>query len=99
MGDYVQFLAEDRRIILLRALADQQGYTANEALLTEFARARGHVATRDQIRGDLTWLAEQGLVSVEEIGDLMIAKVTRRGDDVANGRVTHPGVKRPSPEA
>jgi len=49
------------------------------------------------LRADLAWLAEQGLVTIEEVATVMIATVTRRGGDVAFGRAVVPGVRRPEP--
>ncbi len=45
----------------------------------------------------LAWLAEQGLVENDDMGGLVVATLTQRGADVAQGRVTVPGVKRPTP--
>lgn len=40
-------------------------------------------------------LKEQGLVMVEDIGTVLVARLTERGADVAAGRAIVPGVKRP----
>jgi DNA-binding transcriptional ArsR family regulator len=96
---YPAYLAEDRRLVILRFLAEAQGYSGNESLLTEACISFGHHATRDQVRGDLAWLEEQGLVALEQPGGIMVATIKRRGADVAAGRAQHPGVKRRGPEA
>jgi hypothetical protein len=59
---------------------------------------RGVAASADQVRGDLAWLEEQGLVAVRSVENLTLAKATVRGLDVATGRATVPGVARPLPE-
>nr|WP_231111647.1 hypothetical protein [Vibrio mimicus] len=41
------------------------------------------------------WLQEQGLVSLRDVGDCQIARLTGRGEDVATGQAVVPGVKRP----
>jgi hypothetical protein len=47
---------------------------------------------------DLAWLHEQGLTRNEKIYDIVVARITRRGADVAAGRATVPGVHKPSLE-
>lgn len=88
---------EHLRIGILRVLASAPAYSANESLLTDALHELGFGATRDQVRGELTWLKEQFLVSIEELGGLMIATVSQRGVDVVEGRAAVPGIKKPSP--
>lgn len=50
------------------------------------------------MRNHLNWLEEQGLVQIERLSDgFMVAKITQRGLDVANGEAVVDGVKRPRP--
>jgi hypothetical protein len=42
--------------------------------------------SRDQIKSELRWLEEQGLVTVEDIETVLVARLTERGADVAAGR-------------
>jgi hypothetical protein len=88
---------EHLRLSLLRALNSAPGYSCNESLLTDVMDEFGLGATRDQVRGELTWLAEQGLLTVETVAGVMIATLGERGMNVATGRTGHPGIKRPSP--
>ena len=48
------------------------------------------------MRAELAWLAEQDLLKVEQLDRLQVATLTGRGQDVATGAATVPGVKRPS---
>ena len=50
--------------------------------------------THDQVRSELRWLAEQGLVSVvdDEAGLMVLARLTERGREVASGEATAHGV-------
>lgn len=92
------FLTEDRRLAILRLLESQEGYRANDSVLHTALDRLGHSVSRDVVRGDLSWLEEQGLLSTELIaGTVLVATATQRGADVATGRTRHPGVKRPSP--
>ena len=98
MTDYLEHLAEDRRLAILRVLAEAQGYAANDSVLHTALWRLGHVVSRDQIKTDIAWLAEQGLVGREMVeGSVHVVTLTQRGQDVAEGIVTQPGIKRPSP--
>lgn len=91
-------ITEDRRLSLLLVLVETPGYSANAFLLRDaVGSVFGHAASVDQVRGDLAWLAEQGLVTAKTTGDVTMATLTSRGADVAGGRATVPGVKKPMP--
>lgn len=94
---YLELITEDRRLVILRALAEDAGYSHNESVLQSILAAFGHTVSRDQVRSLISWLAEQDLVHVETVGSYMVAKLTGRGADVASGAAIVPGVKRPAP--
>ena len=93
--DFSTHLTEDRRLVVLRVLAESAGYTANEYILQQMLEQFGHVASIDRIRADLAWLHEQQLLTVSQVADVQIARITARGQDVAAGRTVVPGIKRP----
>lgn len=95
---FARHLAADRRLVLLRVLADSAGYQANEYLLDTMLEELGHPVSSDLLRSELAWLTEQGLLTQQPVAAVIIATLTRRGLDVARGRVQVPGVKRPQPE-
>jgi hypothetical protein len=97
MTGYQETLARHRRAVILRILATAPGYAANETLLREVLAGQGLPTARAQIRGDITWLAEQGFLLTERIADIIIARITADGEDVAAGRAHHPDVQRPEP--
>ena len=45
----------------------------------------------------MRWLEEQGLITIEKVGETLVAKLTGRGDDVATGQAVVDGVKKPRP--
>ncbi|MBA2411074.1 MAG: ArsR family transcriptional regulator [Gammaproteobacteria bacterium] len=96
---YAEQLAADRRLTILKLLADSAGYSANEYLLQSALEGFGHAVGQDLLRTELAWLAEQSLVAVLDVAQVNIAKLTARGGDVAAGRISVPGVKRPGPAA
>lgn len=95
MTTFAAFLAEDRRLVILLVLADMPAYRTNSFLLTTLLGKFGHEPSSDQVKGDLAWLQEQQLVTVEVVESVHIATLTTRGADVAAGRAVVPGVKRP----
>lgn len=97
MKTYQDLMTEDRRLVMLRLLAEAEGYTVNEYVLTAALPGLGHAASADRIRTDLGWLEEQGLVGIEAPAGVRLARLTPRGADVAAGRARVEGVKRPMP--
>ncbi|MNR17126.1 hypothetical protein D3C85_1337680 [compost metagenome] len=97
MSKYANFLSADRRLVILRILVEMPGYRANSSVLYTALQEWGHEPTRDQVKSELRWLQEQQLVELDEVADgaVLLAKVTERGADVAEGRARVDGVKRP----
>ncbi|EBD5930071.1 ArsR family transcriptional regulator [Salmonella enterica] len=89
-------LTEDRRLVILRSLMDCNN-EANESILQDCLDAYGHNVSRDVVRGQIDWLAEQQLVTVENLRGFYVVTLTSRGQDVAEGRARVAGVKRPRP--
>lgn len=95
--NFFERMAEDRRLVIVRLLERSLGYSANESLLGPVLRDIGHAVSSEQIRADLKWLQEAGLVMVEEIAGIQIASLTQRGLETAQGIVITAGVRRPPP--
>lgn len=94
---YTDYVAEDRRLVILKLLEEDQGGSHNHAVLQEALRRWGHTVSRDQVKVELAWLADQGLIVVQAVGDgnaYHVATITDRGCDVATGAASVPGVKR-----
>lgn len=96
---FAELQRADQRLVVLRALAEDTQYTVNESLLNDVLAIYGHNCSRDCVRTHLSWLREQGLVTVQDVSGYMVATLTSRGLDVANGSAVVPGVKRPRPGA
>lgn len=94
---YPQLVTEDRRLSVLLLLDASPGGVGNEALLHSALTDFGHSPSGDQVRVDLAWLAEQGLLTTRDTHGLVVATITARGQDVALGRAVVPGVKKPRP--
>jgi hypothetical protein len=77
-----------RRTSVLASLLFAPGGTASvQHLRDDLARTHNIAASADAVRGDLTWLQEQGLVRLVQDA----AQTTERGGDVAFGRAPWPG--------
>ena len=94
---YQDALREDLRLTILELLLQTDGYSLNERILSSALTTFGHTPSADVLRGELAWLAEQGLVTTDKAGSFTLATITQRGADVAQGRAGVPGVKRPEP--
>lgn len=70
---------------------------SNHYILREALDGVGHNVSRDIVLAELFWLAEQGLVTLDDLGSMKVATLTGRGQDVALGRAVVPGVKKPVP--
>ncbi len=93
-----ELITQDQRLVILRSLIES-GYDANESILDDCLALYGHKVSRDLVRNHLNWLDEQGLVQLERLSNgFIVAKITQRGVDVANGEAMVQGVKRPSPK-
>lgn len=107
MRPLLTVMAEDRRRAILAMLAEMPVGSLNETILKGGLDRIGHRIGSDRIRADLAWLDQHGLVAIERVplsgnadswaarGELWVARLTRDGQDVAEGRRDHPGIARP----
>ena len=88
-------LHEDQRLVILRVLSEMNGYQANESILQTILDSFGHNISRELVISHLRFLEELGLISLEDIRGIQVATLNGRGEDVAAGRASVAGVKRP----
>lgn len=88
---------EDRRLVILRFLAEDTDYRVNTSILQDAVEMYGHNVSRDVLHADIHWLSDSGLVEFEEVSSVLVVSLTDRGLDVSQGRATVLGVKRPRP--
>jgi hypothetical protein len=95
--NFRDYIVEDLRLVLLLLLKEAGG-SANESVLQGGAASVGHPrASRTEIRTQLEWLRERGLVTHQWYDQkLLVASLTERGLDTADGREHVEGVKKPS---
>lgn len=92
---YDQRVTEHRRLDILRILAASPQYEASQMLIYQALPMHG---SADQVKADLAWLEEQGLVILHDVGSIRLARITMRGVDASQGLCRVPGVARPLPE-
>lgn len=92
---YQQLLLEDRRLVLLRALAEMPGSTCNAYVLHRSLEEQAHALTLGEVKQELLWLEEHKLVQLVQDPPLIVATLTQLGLYVAQGKRNVPGVKTP----
>nr|WP_217350439.1 ArsR family transcriptional regulator [Azonexus fungiphilus] len=88
-------MRRDVRLVILRVLSEMPEYRANSSVITNVLDQFGHAVTRDQVKTELRWLEEQGLIQLAEVGSVLVATLLERGQDVARGRAKVDGVAKP----
>ncbi|MDR2208844.1 MAG: ArsR family transcriptional regulator [Azoarcus sp.] len=91
------FIRSDRRLVILRILKEMPACRSNSSVIDGMLDRFGHNVSRDVVCGDLRWLAEQGLIDIDEAGPVLVATLTGRGLDVATGQSVVDGVSKPRP--
>ena len=92
---FEKYMLRDMRLVMLRILAETPGFRSNSSVLSMLLHQFGHTVSRDKVKTELRWLAEQGLVTLEEAGTVLVTTLTERGQDVAEGRAVVDGIARP----
>ncbi len=95
---FEELVNSDLRLVVISSLAQDSDYAHNEYVLKQMLGQLGHKVSSDKLRTELAWLQEQGLVELQDVAGTVVAKLTGRGLDVAEGSVVVPGVHRPVPK-
>lgn len=95
---YLDHVAEDCRLIILKELSRQNDARLNETILNRVLENFGHLKTRDYVRTQIRRLEELGAVSVKEVGSVLVAELKQPGLDHVERRSFLEGVGRPSLE-
>lgn len=94
--NFKEFLAADRRLGVLRLLKESGG-SLNDSVLHKGLEQLGHRnQPREAIRADLRFLLGAGLIVDEWFSHLQVATITKRGVEVAEGRIKVEGITQPS---
>ncbi|GAB0056725.1 hypothetical protein SIID45300_01036 [Candidatus Magnetaquicoccaceae bacterium FCR-1] len=90
-------MSETRRMFILQALKAAADYRAGTPIIGEFLLTMGFGCPHVALRAELEWLRDERLVTLDDIDELLIARLTQAGLDVANGLQQIPGVRRMDP--
>ncbi|MDQ0454704.1 VpaChn25_0724 family phage protein [Rhizobium paknamense] len=96
MSDFNEFLTEDARLVVLKALAQESNATLNETILTRILEMFGHNRSREWVRTQLSKLSELGAVRTTQAGSVVIASLTQAGLDHVERRSFISGIAKPS---
>ena len=98
MSNYLDIIDQDVRLIILKALAEQDDYSLHSEILVMLLEGFGHNVTRDFVHNQLRWLEKEArAVSIIEAGSVLVATLTQRGLSHVQRKTRLEGVKRPSP--
>lgn len=99
MSATANVITKNRRLAILRFLAEDADYSHNTSVLQSALAQIGHGVPRDVVEADAAWLDEQELATIDRVDGLPVTvlRITARGLDVARGLAVHPGVDRPLP--
>jgi hypothetical protein len=99
MATYEDFVARDRRLVILKILGGLSERRANQYVLRPALRSLGYDELAATVHNDILWLRKQGLVRTESLeGGILLAVLTDYGDQVARGVVRVAGVAAPAEE-
>lgn len=94
---YAEHKIENTRLSILRVLIEDEGRQCSDALLYRIVPQFVPSCSRDMISTQLDWLERQGYLRLEQPSpDLRMAYMEPHAEDVARGRITVPGIARPS---
>ena len=97
---YSRHIEEDARLVMLKELGSQLNGQLNETILAAVLEAFGHSRSKDWIRTQLRKMKELGAIELQEVGEsdakLLVARITRAGEDHILLRSHIEGIKLPS---
>ncbi len=83
-----------RRAVILRFLSEDADYAMETRLLRAALRQVSYGVPLRQVNEDTAWLEQHGLVACENVEDMLIVRITRRGLDVVAGDEHVDGIER-----
>lgn len=99
MMDMARKIAEDARLIILKALAAQVDERLHSGFLMAELEVFGIDRPREWVHGELDWLAEIGAVTLLKAGSVVVATLTDKGARHLRRTIAIEGVSRPAREA
>ncbi|MXW85110.1 MAG: ArsR family transcriptional regulator [Boseongicola sp. SB0673_bin_14] len=99
MSSIKQLQRADARLVILRVLSQDRGYSANHRILRiSIDQLAAITLNDDQVKEHLSWLEDRGAVTTDSVPPFTLAKLTDYGLSLAEGHATLDGVSRPRPD-
>ena len=92
--NFAEHKRKNARLMILHVLLGEPGFRANSSVLFDMLNQIGYAVSRESVKEEFRWLATERLVTLEEVGSVLIASLTERGQDVAGGFAFVDGVAR-----
>ncbi|WP_319774459.1 hypothetical protein [Breoghania sp.] len=96
MTNMETLIREEARLIILRSLQKESDARLNSSLLQRHLELFGISKARAWVHAEIRELEMRGAVKVSEVGSVLVAELTTRGEDHLVRRSFLDGVKRPS---
>ncbi len=93
---YQRHIEEDARLVILKELAAQSDGRASSTILGHALDAFGHTRSPAWLLTQLAAMRELGAIETEEVGSVVIAKITKLGVNHCLRREQIVGIKQPS---
>lgn len=96
MSDLERLIREEARLIMLKSLQGESDARLNSSLLQSHLETFGISKARAWVHAEIRELESRGAVKVVEVGSVLVAELTARGEDHLKRRSFLDGIKRPS---
>lgn len=94
--EFAEHAAQDCRLIILKALADEHDHRLNENMIVPLLKTYGHTKSREYVRTQIRKLGELGAIAVTEAGTVLVAELKQPGLDHLERSAFLDGVRKPS---
>ncbi len=91
---FIEQLRAERRRYILDILDRSQPSKLNHRSVAVILEQYGLRPADEELRRDLQWLYQTGLVELEHLDNLVLTALTERGRDVSAGRLRIDGISR-----
>jgi phage regulator Rha-like protein len=91
-----KLMREQARLIILKALADQNDERLNSDLMVHELAPFGISKDRAWVHEEFGYLEEMGAIVVHHVGSLQVAELAQKGHRHLTRQITIEGVQRPS---
>lgn len=96
MNNLRELVEKNRKLCILQLLQEDVDYSLNLGILQTALTSLGHGVSRATLVADAIWLEEARLLTITNKDNqaFMILTLNSRGQDVARGLATYPGIDR-----